>query len=57
VASDRDGRIVTALRMKTPFRARAGVGRMVSYPSSRMPAIAARFIDEIERLEKEWNLT
>jgi hypothetical protein len=31
-------------------------GRMVSYPSSGMPAIAARFIDEIERLEKEWNL-
>jgi len=35
-------------------------GRMVSYPSwedTRMPVIAARFIDEIERLEKEWNLT
>jgi hypothetical protein len=32
-------------------------GRMASYPSSRMPVIAARFIDEIERLEREWNLT
>jgi hypothetical protein len=35
-------------------------GRMVSYPSwedSRMPVIAARFIDEIERLEKTWDLT
>jgi hypothetical protein len=35
-------------------------GHMVSYPSwedRQMPAVAARFLDEIERLEKEWNLT
>jgi hypothetical protein len=36
------------------------LGRMVTYPSwedSQIPAMAARFLDEIERIEKEWNST
>jgi hypothetical protein len=35
-------------------------GRMVTYSSwedSQIPATAARFLDEIERIEKKWNLT